>query len=83
MCFHSLPTNTRSLSLRSLNIEFMMYQKLVKSGSRSRSRTLTEGQRREMGQYLDPKSGGFPGFRIGTMMADFQMGECWRTGRSG
>ena len=52
----------------------------LSSGSRSRSRTLTEGQRREMGRYPDPKSGVFPGFRIGTMMADFQIGgmlACW------
>ena len=46
----------------------------LSSGSKSRSRTSTEGQRREIGRYVDPKSGGFLGFRIGTMTADFQIG---------
>ena len=52
----------------------------LSSGRRSLSRTLMEGQRREMGRYPGPELEGFPGFRTGTMVADFQMGgmsACW------
>ena len=52
----------------------------LSSGSRRRSSTLAEGHRREMGRYPSPEPEGFPGFRTGTMVADFQMGgmfACW------
>ena len=48
-------------------------RELLSSGSRRRSRTLMEGQRRDMGRYPGPKSDGLPGFGTGIMMARFQM----------
>ena len=48
-------------------------RELLSSGSRRRSRTLMDGERRDMGRYPDPKSVGLPGFGIGIMVARFQM----------
>ena len=48
-------------------------ERVFSSGSRSRSRILMEGHRREMGRYPDPELAGLPGFRIGTTMDCFQM----------
>ena len=46
---------------------------IVSSGSMRRSRTLTAGQRRDIGLYPDPELAGFPGFGIGTITARFQI----------
>ena len=43
------------------------------SGRKRRSKTLAEGQRREMGRYPDPKLADLPGFRIGITVECFQM----------
>jgi hypothetical protein len=43
------------------------------SGSRRRSRTLETGLSKDIGQYEDPTLAGFPGFRMGTITAAFQM----------
>ena len=48
-------------------------RELLSSGSRSLSRTLMEGQRRDMGRYPDPESAGFPGFGIGIIVARFHI----------
>ena len=47
--------------------------RVLSSGRRSRSRTLTEGHRREMGRYPDPELAGLPGFRIGMIVECFQI----------
>ena len=47
--------------------------RVFSSGSRRRSNIFTAGHRRDMGRYPDPESARLPGFRIGTVMACFQM----------
>ena len=47
--------------------------RVLSSGRRRRSKTLTAGQRREMGWYPDPEPTGLPGFRIGTTTKFFQI----------
>ena len=45
----------------------------LSSGCRMCSKTLTAGQRREMGQLLVPKSPGLPGLGTRVIIACFQM----------
>ena len=47
--------------------------RVLSSGRRRRSKTLTEGQSREMGRCPGPEPAGLPGFRTGITMECFQM----------